>query len=131
MAQQWFKRFVSGNLSLEDEQRPGQPQIWDSEVTKEAAEQQPSTSMHRLSDTLGPSKSTIHRHLTALGKIYKSCGVVPHELTAEQAQQRDNFCRKLHQLLKDHRFIKRIVTCDEKWIYLNNPDLQKQWLDKG
>jgi histone-lysine N-methyltransferase SETMAR len=34
-------------------------------------------------------------------------------------------------LLKDHRFIKRIATCDKKWIYLNNPDLQKQWLDKG
>jgi histone-lysine N-methyltransferase SETMAR len=34
-------------------------------------------------------------------------------------------------LLKDHRFIKRIITCDEKLIYLNNPDLQKQWLDKG
>jgi hypothetical protein len=34
-------------------------------------------------------------------------------------------------LPKSHRFIKRIVTCDEKWIYLNNPDLQKQWLDKG
>jgi histone-lysine N-methyltransferase SETMAR len=34
-------------------------------------------------------------------------------------------------LLKDHRFIKRIVTCHEKWIYLNNPDLQKQWLDRG
>jgi hypothetical protein len=34
-------------------------------------------------------------------------------------------------LPKDHRFIKRIVTCDEKCIYLNNPDLQKQRLDKG
>jgi histone-lysine N-methyltransferase SETMAR len=34
-------------------------------------------------------------------------------------------------LPKDHRFIKRIVTCDEKFIYLNNPDLQNQWLDKG
>jgi histone-lysine N-methyltransferase SETMAR len=34
-------------------------------------------------------------------------------------------------LPKDHCFIKRIITCDEKWIYLNNPDLQKQWLDKG
>jgi hypothetical protein len=34
-------------------------------------------------------------------------------------------------LSKDHRFIKIIVTCDKKWIYLNNPDLQKQWLDKG
>jgi histone-lysine N-methyltransferase SETMAR len=56
---------------------------------------------------------------------------VPHELTAEQSQRRVEFCRKLLQLPKDHRFIKRIITCDEEWIYLNNPDLQKQWLDKG
>jgi hypothetical protein len=130
-AQWWFKRFASGNLSLEDEQHLGQSRIWDSEVTKEAAEQQPSTSTRRLSDTLGPSKSTIHRHPTALGKMYKSCRVVPHELTAEQAQQRVEFCRKLLQLPKDHHFIKRIVTCNEKWIYLNNLDLKKQWLDKG
>jgi histone-lysine N-methyltransferase SETMAR len=34
-------------------------------------------------------------------------------------------------LPKDHHFIKIIVTCDQKWIYLNNSDLQKQWLDKG
>jgi hypothetical protein len=129
--QWWFKRFASGNLSLEDEQGPGRPRIWDSEVTKEVAELQPSTSTCRLSDTLGPSKSTIHRHLTALGKIYKSCRFVPHELTAEQAQRRVEFCLKLLQLPKDHHFIKRIVTCDEKWIYLNNLDLQKQWLDKG
>jgi hypothetical protein len=129
-AQRWFKRFASGNLSLEDEQRPGRPQIWDSEATEEAAEQQPSTSMCRLSDTLGPSKSTIHRHLTELGKIYKSCRDVTYELTAEQAQRQVEFCRKLLQLPKDHRFIKRIVTCEEKWICLNNPDLRKQWLDK-
>jgi hypothetical protein len=83
--QRSFERFMSGNLSLEDEQHPGQPRIRDSEATKEAAEQQPSTSMCRLSDTLGPSKSTTHRHLTAVGKIYKSCRVVPHELTAEQS----------------------------------------------
>jgi transposase len=43
-AQRWFKRFASGNLSLEDKERPGRPRIWDSETTKEAAEQQPSTS---------------------------------------------------------------------------------------
>jgi transposase len=94
-AQRWFKRFASGNLTSEDEQRPGRPRIWFSEATKEAAEQQPSTSTRRLSETLGPTKSTIHRHLTALGKIYKSCRIVPHELTAEQAQRRVGFCRKL------------------------------------
>jgi histone-lysine N-methyltransferase SETMAR len=129
--QWWFKQFASGNLSLEVEQHLGRPQIWDSEAIKEAAEQQPSTSTCRLSDTLGPSNSTIHCHLTAIGKIYKSCRFVPHELTVEQAQQQVEFCSKLLQLLKDHRFIKRIITCNEKWIYLNNPDIQKQWLDKG
>jgi transposase len=72
-AQRWFKLFASGNLSLEDEQRPGRPRIWDSEATKEAVEKQPSTSTPRLSDTLGPSKRTIHRQLTALGKIDKIC----------------------------------------------------------
>jgi hypothetical protein len=60
---------VSVNLSLEDEQHLGLPLIWDSEATKEAAEQQPSTSTRRLSDTLGPTKSPIHRYLTARGKI--------------------------------------------------------------
>jgi hypothetical protein len=130
-AQRWFKRFASGNLSLEDEQRRERPRIWDSEATTEAAEQQPSTSTCRLSDALDPSKSTIHRHLTALEKMYKSCRIVPHELTAEQAQRRVEFCRKLLQLPKDQRFIKINATCDERLIYLNNPDLQKQWLDKG
>jgi hypothetical protein len=131
MAQRWFKQFAGGNLSLEDEQRPGRPRIWDSEVTKETAEQQPATSTRRLSDTLGPSKSTIHRHLTALGNIYKSYRIVSHELTAEQDQRLIEFRRKLLQLPKDHCFIKRIVTCDKKWVYLNNPNLQKQWLEKG
>jgi transposase len=55
-AQRWFKRFASGKLSLEDEQRPGRSRIWDSEATKEAAEQQPLTSTRRLSDTLDPFK---------------------------------------------------------------------------
>jgi hypothetical protein len=130
MAQLWFKQSASGNLSLEDEQHLGQPRIWDSEGTKEAAEQQPSTSTHRLSDTVGPSKGTIHRRLTALGKIYKSCRVVPHELTAGQSQRRVEFCCKLLQLPNDHCFIIGIITCDEKWFYLNNPDHKSNGLIK-
>jgi hypothetical protein len=120
-AQRWFKRCASGNLSLEDEQRPGRPQIWDSEATKVAAEQQPSTCMSRLSYTLGPSNSTIHRHRTALRKNLEELRIVPHEMTAKQAHRRVKFYRKLLQLPKGRRFIKRIITCDEKWIYLRSP----------
>jgi hypothetical protein len=67
-AQRSFKRSASGNLSLEDEQRPGRPRIWDSEATKGAAEQQPSTSMRRLSDTPGPSSppNSSRKHLHEL-----------------------------------------------------------------
>jgi hypothetical protein len=65
-AQRAFKRYMGGNLSLEDEQRPGRPRIWDIEATKEATEQQQSNRTRRLSDKPAPSKSTIHRHLTAV-----------------------------------------------------------------
>jgi hypothetical protein len=76
MAQRWFKHFESGNLSLEDEQSPGRPRIWDSEATKEAAEQQPSTSMRRLSYTLDLSE---YYSLSS----NNSRRNLPHELTAE------------------------------------------------
>jgi hypothetical protein len=87
MAQRWFKRFASGNLRLEDEQRPGRPQIWDIEATKEAAEQQPSTSTRRLSDTFGPSESLYSSPPNSSRKNLQSCRIVPHELSAEQAQR--------------------------------------------
>ena len=32
---------------------------------------------------------------------------------------------------RDDLFIGRIVTCDEKWVYFNNPDKQNQWLNQG
>ncbi|GBP62773.1 Mariner Mos1 transposase [Eumeta japonica] len=36
-------------------------------------------------------------------------------------------CEQLLALTKDDRFIKRIVTCHEKWTYLNNPNKKNQW----
>ena len=30
--------------------------------------------------------------------------------------------------LMDDRFIRKIITCDEKWVYHHNPDATKQWL---
>ena len=39
---------------------------------------------------------------------------------------------KLLENPRDDRFIRRrIVTCDEKWIYFNNRDKQRQWLNRG
>jgi hypothetical protein len=65
-----------------------------------------------------------HQQVRADFQTHNSCRFVPHQLTVEQAQLQVEFYRKLLQLTKDHRFIKRIITWDEKWIYLNNADLQ-------
>jgi hypothetical protein len=38
-------------------------------------------------------------------------------LTSAQAQRRVDSCRRLLQNPHDERFVRRIVTCVEKWVY--------------
>ena len=49
-------------------------------------------------------------------------------MTPQQAQRRVDICHLLISNPMDDRFIRRIVTCDEKWIYHRNPDALKKWL---
>ena len=53
---------------------------------------------------------------------------VPHELTPQQTQHRVDICHQLIGNPMDGRFTRRIVTCDEKWVYYRNPDTSKQCL---
>ena len=127
----WFKRFKEGDTSLKDKQRSGRPSTTDNEVLRELIEANPSTSTRRLSGETGVSQSTIVRHLHELGKVNRRCREVPHELNEKQAERRVEVCRQLLQNPRDERFIRRIVTCDEKWIYFSNPNKENQWLDPG
>lgn len=127
----WFRRFKQGNTSLEDEPRSGRPPIVDSETVRQAVEASPQTSTRRLSAELGCSQKTAHRKLVELGKVNRRCRVVPHELTPQQAQRRVEVCKQLLDAGLGERTIRRIVTCDEKWIFFRNPDAKNQWLDPG
>jgi len=55
----------------------------------------------------------------------------PHELTDAQAERRVQVCQQLLENPLDDRFWRRIVTGDEKWIFLRNPDKRKQWVSPG
>ena len=85
-------------------------------------------STRRLLEELGASKDTIHRQIKMLGKSYRSCRPVPHELTPQQAQHRVDICCQLVGNPMDDTFIGTIVTCDEKWVYYSNSDASKQRL---
>lgn len=130
-ARNWFKRFNDGRTSLKDYARSGRPVEVDSDALRQAVEANPGASTRRLSDDLGISQRSAVNHLHRLGKVQKSCRSIPHELTAEQAQRRVDVCIQLRANPNDDRFLKRIVTCDEKWVYYRNPDTRKQWLDPG
>lgn len=130
-AQVWYKKFNEGHTSLENQPRSGRPLSLDPEVLREAVEESPTTSTRRLSAELGPSKDTISRHLKKLGMIKKRCREIPHEITDAQAKRRIEICRQLLLNPNDLRWIKRIVTCDEKWVYFDNPDMGSQWLNPG
>ena len=136
-AQDWFKRFSfnEGRTNLKDNARSGsgRPMQVDSDALREAVtvNTNPGVSTRRLSDQLGVSHVTVASHLHRIGKVHRSCRQVPHELTAAQAQRRVDVCIQLRTNPNDERFLKRIVTCDEKWVYYRNPDMRKQWLDPG
>lgn len=52
--------------------------------------------------------------LHALGKVYKLYREMPYYLTEAQTQHRVETCQKLLENPRVKRFIRRIVTCDEK-----------------
>jgi len=82
-----------------------------------------------LSAKLGVAQRTVVRHLKAIGKVNKRCREVPHDLTENQANRRVETYRTLLENPRDDRFIRQIVTSDEKWFYFSNPDKRNQWLD--
>ncbi|CAH0717106.1 unnamed protein product, partial [Brenthis ino] len=75
----WKQKFKAAHedLTLEDRSRSGRPAEWGIEVTREAVENQPSTSTRQLSDSLGPSKDAIYPHLKSLGHRSYHCPTTP------------------------------------------------------
>lgn len=102
--------------------------MFDEAALRDSVEADPKQRTLALARELGVSQSTINRGLHKLGKVNRSLRVVPHESTPEQAEGRVGIC--IHPLKKpnDHRFIKTIVTSDEKLIYWRNHKTQKHWL---
>ena len=55
---------------------------------------------------------------------------VTYDLTENHASNSVKTCQKLLENPRDDRFIHRIMTCDEKWMYFNERDKQSQWLNR-
>ncbi|UYV76539.1 hypothetical protein LAZ67_14001051 [Cordylochernes scorpioides] len=125
-ASKWFKIFREGDISLEDKPRMERPHGTDIETLRLLVMDNLQQSTREMSSRLGPSKDMINRTLHKLYFVNKCPKKYPHDLTIAQSQREVDICKRLLENPQDLR--KRIVTGDEKRIYLRNLDPKRQWV---
>ena len=126
----WYAKFRLGDYSLEDKHGRGMGFNIDDERLEQVVEQNPRTTVREIAEELGAAKSTVHRHLQAVGKVKKLEKWVPHELTDMNKKNRMIIAHSLLNRQRSEDFLDRLITCDEKWILYDNRRRPAQWLDK-
>ena len=86
VAQRWFQRFNTGEENTKSFPRSRRPKLCNIENTQSGRKY--ATSTRRLPEEPDASKDIVHRQTKTLGKSYRSCKSVPHELTPKQVQRR-------------------------------------------
>ena len=129
----WHKRrFTDGRTSIQDDPREGRPVKWRSEeniaVIRDIIRKDRRQSIKVVAQEAGISVGSCHAILHENLGMRRVCShIVPRMLTADQAQQRQEVCGDLMSSAdRDPQFLKKIVTGDETWCFLYDPQTKRQ-----
>lgn len=137
----WHKRFSDGRYSCDDEKGRGRRSIFDdSSVTlnvRRAIQDDGRRTVREVSVICDIGKTTAHKVLTEQLNMERVCARwVPRVLTDEDRMKRvaasQAFLRKWRSAKE--RFLDRIITTDETWLYYYDPETKQQssqWVTKG
>ncbi len=137
---QWFSRFRSGDMTTttKDMHRPGRPchRLRYRQQIQNILAQDHCLTLDQISAKCGLSQSSVHRLLKKDLKMSKvSPKFVPRLLTDEQKRHRMDLCRQnLDRLKADNTLLEKIITTDESWFSVFEPDTKQdslEWRDKG
>ena len=128
----WHQRFSTGDTSLEDRSRSGRRKITDAdEILKveNMLDEDRRKTVRDLADKLDLKRSTVHNVLKKDLKMKKvSARWVPQILKDEEKQQRvlcsTEFLSRYER--EGDRFLRRIITIDETWIHLYEPESKRE-----
>ncbi len=139
----WWKRFEGGdiNTTTADKPRPGRPRSERTEANieriRQLVDQDRRRSIRKLSELSGISTFVVLKILKCDLKLKrKSAKFVPRILTEEQKAFRVRLCKENLALWrqKPDEFLTRIVTGDETWISVYEPERKQQssqWMEAG
>lgn len=120
----YYKRFSNKNFNLDDlddNPRPGRPSKITNDELLELISSSPSIKVEEVAEKAGVSVQTIRNHLHSLNYTVKFNKWVPHQLSAFNKYNRIRICNLLLNWHKKEDFFPNLITCDEKWIYYDNP----------
>lgn len=127
----WIERFKSGDTSTEDHARSGRPLEIDREAITARVLEDRRLTTRDLAALFGCSHSTIENILHENGFKSKLGCWVPHQLSADQLQQRITICHSLLGHYPRDEFLRQIIAGDEKWVLYCNTSRKRQWVREG
>jgi len=125
-------RFKTGRTSIDDDEHTGRTKSCTTPETvariQELIRQDRLWTIRDIAEEVEVGYGTCQRVLTEeLGMHRVAAKFVPRFLTADQKQQRVNFCTELRQLASDDEtFLSRVIIGDESWVYGYDPDTKRQ-----
>ena len=136
----WYKAFQGGHVCVVDLPRAAKTCTGRSDENIQAVRNALALDKHltieEMSNFTGVKTGNIQRILKLdLGQVRKCAHFVPHLLTGIQERKRlENSALMLRCAAANWKFLESIVTMDESWMYIYDPDMRRhasQWLPKG
>ena len=137
---EWYKQFKEGRASAELQGGPGAPTAALTEITINTGaaiiREDSRLTVRQLASLLGISIGSAHHLLAHNLNVSRVCARwIPRLLTPEQKGNRVDVCQYWkEQLRADPTWLDNVITVDETWIYLYDPETKQQstqWVKKG
>lgn len=127
----WYRLFRNGRESLEDEKRCGRKRLDATliDVVKDVVLRDRRTTIRDICNETGYGYGTVHRILTTELNMKKaSCRWIPRLLTEDNKLSRVQASQKFltRYRREGEPFLDRIITTDETWMYLYDPETKEQ-----
>ena len=114
--------FAEGNFSLKNEARDSRPNKLNSGLLNVVVTE---------TSTVLARQFNVSHTTEKNGEEISIRKWVPHELSPENLRQCVSCCEFLLSLHLQTQFLKKIITCDEKWIFQNNVKRRRLWINRG
>ena len=129
---EWYTRFKEGRESVEDDDRCGRPSTARNDETiaqvREIIRSDRRQTIDDVANVVGISHGSCHAILADELNMHRVCQhMVPRMLTEDQCEDRATVSGELIDMVdQDPGVLNRIITGDETWCYLYDPQSKRQ-----